>query len=129
MGGLSDKIVGSQHHGLAGLGLLLEELTRCSFFNYVAQPHELINALIWFYAAPTFKIVHRLGTDGAQNYFVPIEHRELNDRPIEVVTPDLALLKRHCECSISESLIATANRVLSPQVFCGAPPSSPFWLS
>jgi hypothetical protein len=24
------------------------------------------------------------------------------------------LLKRHCECSISESLIATANRVLSP---------------
>ena len=33
MGGLSNKIVGSQHHGSAGLGLLLEELTRCSLFN------------------------------------------------------------------------------------------------
>jgi hypothetical protein len=65
----------------------------------------LIHALIWFYAAPTFKIIHRLGTDRAQNYFALTEHRELNDRPIEVVTPDLALLKRHCECSISESFI------------------------
>jgi hypothetical protein len=69
----------------------------------------------------------RLGTDRAQNYFALIEHRELNDRPIEVVTPDLALLKRHCECSISESFIATANRVLSPQFFCGAPPFWPSW--
>src|SRR5450756_1110846 len=65
MGGLSNKIVGSQHHGSVGLGLLLEELTRCSLFNYFAQPHKLIHALIWFYAAPTFKIVHRLGTDRA----------------------------------------------------------------
>jgi hypothetical protein len=89
----------------------------------------LIHALIWFYAAPTFKIVHRRGTDRAQNYLALIEHRELNDWPIEVVTPDPALLQRHCKCSISESFIATANRVLSPQVFCGAPPSSPFWLS
>ncbi|MGA7531498.1 MAG: hypothetical protein WBW27_06345, partial [Pseudolabrys sp.] len=36
------------------------------------------------------------------NYIAPIKHREFNDRPIEVVTPDLALLQRHCEYSISE---------------------------
>ena len=47
-------------------------------------------------------MVHRRGADRAQNYIAPIEHRELNDRPIEVVTPDLALLQRHCEHSISE---------------------------
>src|ERR1019366_6368621 len=129
IGGLSNKIVGSQHHGSVGLGLLFEEFTRCSLFNYFAEPHKLIYALIWFYAASTFKIVHRLGTDRAQNYFALIDHGELNDRPIEVVTLDLALLQRHCKCSISESFIATANRVLSPQFFCGAPPSSPFWLS
>src|SRR5450756_1390449 len=81
MGGLSSKIVGSQHHGSVGLGLLLEELTRCSLFNYFAQPHKLIHALIWFYAAPTFKMVHRRGANRAQNYFSLIEHRELNDRP------------------------------------------------
>src|SRR5450755_3348868 len=108
MGGLFRKIVGSQHHGSVGLGLLLEELTRCSLFDYFAQPHKLIHALIWFYAAPTFKIVHRRGTDRTQNYFTLIEHRELNDRPIEVVTPDLALLQRHCKCSISEGFIATS---------------------
>jgi hypothetical protein len=90
MGGLSNKIVGSQHHGSVGLGLLLEELTRCSLFNYFAQPHKLIYALIWLHVMPTFKIVHRGGTDCAQNYFTLIEHRELNDRPIEVPGPRLA---------------------------------------
>jgi hypothetical protein len=129
MGGLSNKIVGAQHHGSAGLGLLFEELTRCSLFDYFAQPHKLIYALIWLHVTPTVKIVHRSRADSAQNYYALIEHRELNDRPIEVVTLNLALLQRHCKCSISESFIATANRVLSPQFFCGAPPSSPFWLS
>jgi hypothetical protein len=97
-----------------------------------SQPHKLIYALIWLHVTPPFKIVHSRGADRAQNYIALIEHRELNDRPIEVVTTDLALLQRHCKCSISESFIATANRVLSPQFFCGAPPSSPsspFWLS
>src|ERR1039458_6715601 len=124
MGGLSNKIVGSQHHGSAGLGLLLEELTRCSLFNYSAQPHKLIHALIWFYAATTFKIVHSLGTDRAQNYFALIEHRELNDRPIEVVTPDLALLKRHCECSIPEGFPCATSRGSGCDMQTGRSPSS-----
>src|SRR5450759_5268109 len=102
MGGLSNKIVGSQHHGSVGLGLLLEELTRCSLFNYFAQPHKLIHALIWFYAAPTFKIVHRLGPDRAEKNIAVMEHGELNDRTNKVITPDRALLQRHCKCSIPE---------------------------
>jgi hypothetical protein len=108
MGGLSNKIVGSQYHGSVGLGLLFEELTRCSLFNYFTQPPELIYALIWPHVTSAFEIVHSRGTDRAQNYFTLIEHRELNDRPIEVVTPDLALLQRHCKCSISEGFIATS---------------------
>jgi hypothetical protein len=108
LGGLSRKIGGSQQNGSVGLGLLFEELTRCALFNYFSQPHELIYALIWPYVTPTFKIVHRCGTDRAQNYIALIEHRELDDRPIEVVTPDLALLQRHCKCSISEGFIATS---------------------
>jgi hypothetical protein len=79
MGGLFGKIVGSQHHGSVGLGLLFEELTRCSLFNYFTQPHELIYALIWPYVTPTFKIVHCCGADRAQNYLALIEHGELND--------------------------------------------------
>ncbi len=59
------KIVGSQHHGSVGLGLLFEELTRCSLFNYFAQSHKLIYALIWPHVTTTFKIVHRRGTDRA----------------------------------------------------------------
>jgi hypothetical protein len=86
------KIVGSQQNGSVGLGLLFEELMRCSLFNHSAQPHELIYPLIWFHVMPTFKIVHRCGADRAQNYIALIEHRELDDRPIEVVTLDLALL-------------------------------------
>ena len=73
------KIIGSQRHGSAGLGRLFEKLTRCSLFNYFAQPHKLIDALIWPYGTPTFKIVHRCGADRAQNYLALIEHRELND--------------------------------------------------
>jgi hypothetical protein len=73
------KIIGSQRHGSAGLWRFFEELTRCSLFNYFAQPHKLIYALIWPYVTPTFKIVHRCGADRAQNYLALIEHRELNN--------------------------------------------------
>jgi hypothetical protein len=103
-GGLSNTIAGSQHDGSIGLGLLFEEFPRRSLFNYFAQPHKLIYALIWLHVTPTFKKVHRRGADRALNYFALIEHRELNDRPIEVVTLDLALLQRHCKCSISEGV-------------------------
>jgi hypothetical protein len=79
MDGLSRKIVGSQHHGAVGLSLLFKELARCSLFNYFAQPHKLIYALIWPHITPAFKIVHRRGADRTQNYLALIEHRELND--------------------------------------------------
>src|SRR5437870_2685037 len=102
MSRLSKEIVGSQHHGSVGPGLLFEELTRCTLFNYFAQPHKLIYALIWLHFTPTFKIVHRRGADRAQNYIALIEHRELNDHPIEVVTLDFASLQRHCKCSMLE---------------------------
>ena len=70
-----------------------------------AQPHELIYALIWPHIVPTFKMIHRRGADRAQKYIAPIEHRELNDRPIEVVTSNLALLQQHCEYSVSEGFL------------------------
>jgi hypothetical protein len=47
----------------------------------------MIYALIWLHVTPSFKIIHRRSADRAQNYLVPIEHRELNDHPIEVVAP------------------------------------------
>jgi hypothetical protein len=96
----SKEIVGSQHHGSVDLGQIFEELTRCSLFNYFAQPHKLIYAMFWPHITPTFKIVHRRGADRAQNYLALIEHRELNDHPIEVVTLDFASLQRHYKCSI-----------------------------
>jgi hypothetical protein len=99
---LFKEIVGSQHHGSVGLGLLFEELPRCSLFNYFAQPHKLIYALIWLHVTPTFKIVHHRGADRAQNYLTLIEHREFNDHPIEVVAPHLASLQRHCKFSLLE---------------------------
>jgi hypothetical protein len=71
-GGSARKIVRSQHHGSVGLGLLFEELTRCSLFNYFAQPHNLIYALIWPHVTPTFKIVHRCGADRASRCVLPM---------------------------------------------------------
>jgi len=99
---LSKEIVGPQHQGSVGLGLLFEELTRCSLFNYLAQPHKPMYALIWLHVMPTLKIVHRRGADRAQNYLALIEHRELNDHPIEVVALHLASLQRHCKFSMLE---------------------------
>jgi hypothetical protein len=53
------------------LSLLFEELTLCSLFNYFAQPHELIYALIGPHITPTFNMVHRRGANRAQNYIAP----------------------------------------------------------
>src|SRR5262249_26560362 len=64
-----------------------------------AQPHKLIYALIWLHVTFIFKIVHRRGADRTRNHMVLIEHRKLNDHPIEVETPDLASPQRHCEFS------------------------------
>jgi hypothetical protein len=85
------KIDGSQYYGSISLSLLFEELTRCSLLNYFAQSDKLIRALIWLHVTPTVKIVHRRGAS-AQNYLALIEHRELKDHPIEVVTLGLASL-------------------------------------
>ena len=93
------EIDGSQHHGSISLGLFVEELGRRSLLNYFAQPDKLIYALIGLYVMPTFQIVHRGGADRAQNYLALIEHRELHNHPIEVVTLDLASLQPHCKCS------------------------------
>jgi hypothetical protein len=79
------EIVRSQHYWSIGPGLLFEKFTRCSFFNYIAQPHKLIYALIWLHVTPAFKIVHRRSADCAQNFRPLIEHRELNDHPIELI--------------------------------------------
>jgi hypothetical protein len=97
---LFKEIVGSQQHGPVGLGLLFQKLTRCSLFDYFAQPHKLVDTLIWFHVMPTFKIVHRRGADRAQNYLALIEHRELNDISIEVIALHLASLQWHCKFSM-----------------------------
>jgi hypothetical protein len=92
---LSGEIVGPQQHGSVGPGLFFEELTRCPLFNDLAQPHKLIYALTWLHVMSTFKIVHRCGADRAQNFIALVDHCELNDRSIEVVTADLTSLQRH----------------------------------
>jgi hypothetical protein len=84
------------------MALSFEELSRCSLFDYFAQPHKLIYALIWPRVTGTFKTVHRRGADRAQNYLILIEHRELNDHPIEVATLHLASLQPHRKWSIPE---------------------------
>jgi hypothetical protein len=56
--------------GRSAWGLLF--YTLCSLFNYFAQPHEPIYALIWPHITPIFKMVHRRGADRAKNYIAPI---------------------------------------------------------
>jgi hypothetical protein len=53
--------------------------------NCLAQPHKLIYALVWLHVTFTLKIVHRRGADRTLNHLVLIEHRKLNDHPIEIV--------------------------------------------
>src|SRR5688500_17691932 len=61
------ETIGPQHHGPVGLGLLVEELARCSLFNDVTQAQKLIDAAIWLHITATFQIVHRRGADRARN--------------------------------------------------------------
>jgi hypothetical protein len=74
-------------------------------FNYFAQTHKLIYALMWLHVAFSFKIVHRGGADRALNLHVLIEHRKLNDHPIEVEAPHLTSPQRHCEFSTLKEVI------------------------
>jgi hypothetical protein len=94
------EIVRSQDHGAVDPDLFFKELTGCLLFNYFAQPHELIYALMWRRATFTFEIVHRRGADRTLNYLVLIEHRKLNDHPIEVVALHLASPQWHCKFSM-----------------------------
>jgi hypothetical protein len=68
-------------------------------FNYLAQPHKLIDAMMWPHIMSIFKIVHRRGADRALNHLVPTEHCKLNDHPIEIEAQYLASMQRHCEFS------------------------------
>src|SRR5262249_388933 len=77
----------------------------CLLFNSFGQPHKLIYALIWLHVTFIFKIVHRRGADRTWNHLVLIEHRKLNDHPIEVETPHLASPQRHCEFSTLKEFI------------------------
>jgi hypothetical protein len=52
---------------------------------------------MWLYITFAFKIIHRRGADRTVNHLVLIEHRELNDHPIEVVTLHLTSPQLHCE--------------------------------
>jgi hypothetical protein len=91
---LSNEIVGSQHYGSIGLGLV-EKLARCSLFNYFAQPDELIDALVCPHVTFAFKIVHRRSADRAPNDLALVEHRKANNHPIEVVVDYLTTLQPH----------------------------------
>jgi hypothetical protein len=44
---------------------------------------------MWLHVTFTFKIVHRRGADRTRNHPVLIEHRKLNDHPIEIEAPHL----------------------------------------
>jgi hypothetical protein len=90
---LFKEIVGSQHHGSVGFGLLFEELAGCSLFNDFAQPQKLIGAPIWLHGTATFEIVHRRGADCAPNGLAVMEHRELNNHSIVVIALNLATLQ------------------------------------
>jgi hypothetical protein len=102
---LSEEIIGTQNYGSVGLSLLFEELTRCSLFNYIAQLHKLMYPLFWLHVTPTLKVVHCRRADRAQDHFALIEHRELNDHPIEVVILNVASLKRHRKRFMSSEFI------------------------
>jgi hypothetical protein len=62
---------------------------------------------MWLHVTFTFKIVHRRGADRTLNHLVQIEHRKLNDHPIEIVAPHLASPQRHCEFSVSREFGCT----------------------
>ena len=54
---------------------------------------------------PTLKIVHGSGADRTLNHLVLIEHRKLNDHPMEVEAPHLTSPHWHCEFSILKEVI------------------------
>src|SRR6516164_1500089 len=64
---------------------------------------------MWLHVTFIFKIVHRRGADRTRNHLVLIEHRKLNDHPIEVEAPYLASLQRHCKLPTTATPAAPAT--------------------
>jgi hypothetical protein len=55
----------------------------------------LIDAVICRHVTPTFETVHRRATYRTANDLALIEHRKLDDHPIEVEALHLSALQRH----------------------------------
>src|SRR3974390_3667552 len=84
---------------------------------------------MWLHVTFSFKIVNRGSADRTLNHLVLIEHRELNDHPIEVEAPHLASPQRHCEFSTLKefhcaTLIGRCQFAVDVQTSVGA--SKPF---
>jgi hypothetical protein len=73
-------------------------------FDYFSQSHELIYALMWPDVIFAFKIVHRPGADRTLNHLSLIEHRKLNDHPIEVEALHIASPQWHWDSSALNEL-------------------------
>jgi len=73
--------------------------------SITSRTHKLIYALIRFHTMFAFKIVHRRGADRTLNHLVLIEHRKLDDHPIEVEATHLASPQRHCAFSTLKEVI------------------------
>jgi hypothetical protein len=57
----------------------------------VAQSQELLFALSRRRPRRTFKLIHRVGGDGAGNVGLVILHREQHDHPVEAVFPGVTI--------------------------------------
>jgi hypothetical protein len=75
-----------------------------SLLNRIAQSHELIHSLICLHIVLAFKTIHRRGANRALHCLALIQHRELDDHPIEVVAEYFTSLQRHRKFSNREGL-------------------------
>jgi hypothetical protein len=80
--------------GRIALQLDVAEFPRRAHLDAVAQAEELLLALGRRRSGRAFKLVHRVGRDGAGDGGLVIRHREQHDHPVEVVLLQVALGER-----------------------------------
>src|SRR3979409_2099360 len=83
------------HAGRIALQFDIAEFPRRALLDAVAQPQELLLALGRRRSRRAFKLIHRVGGDGAGDGGPVLLHREQHDHAVEVVLLKVALGERH----------------------------------
>jgi hypothetical protein len=111
---LLPEVYASQNDaGWLSFELGIQEFLLRSRFYSAPQSRELLLSLGQRHALDAFKIIHRIGADGAIDFHLIVHHRKANDHPIGVESMKITRVRDICRvplCKRQSRVVARSNQ-------------------